>query len=225
MKASLLAAAALSVALVLPGQALAWGAMGHRIVGEAAMRALPPEVPAFLRTPTAVRDVGELSREQDRSKGAGRIHDHNRDAGHFLDLDEQGKLLGGPALLPLPSTRADYEKGLQAAGLDSWKAGYLPYSIVDRHQQLAKDFAYWRVLKHMAAKEKNPVRRAWYARDLVHRRPVAFRRRWFAAVARHRALQWLGRVREPERLYDRQGAWSVRERVRIRQRETCRCRR
>lgn len=168
MKASLLAAA-LSVALVLPGQALAWGAMGHRIVGEAAMRALPPEVPAFLRTPTAVRDVGELSREQDRSKGAGRIHDHNRDAGHFLDLDEQGKLLGGPALLPLPSTRADYEKGLQAAGLDSWKAGYLPYSIVDRHQQLAKDFAYWRVLKHMAAKEKNPVRRAWYARDLVRR--------------------------------------------------------
>ena len=167
MKAPLLAAvAALSL---LPAQALAWGAMGHRIVGESAMRALPEEVPGFLRTLAAVRDVGELSREQDRSKGAGRIHDHNRDAGHFLDLDENRKLLGGPSFLPLPATRADYEKGLQAAGLDSWKAGYLPYSIIDRHQQLAKDFGYWRVLKAMAAREKNPVRRAWYARDLVRR--------------------------------------------------------
>jgi len=167
MKAPLLAAvAALSL---LPAQALAWGAMGHRMVGEAAARALPAEVPAFLRTQQAVRDIGELSREQDRSKGAGRIHDHNRDAGHFLDLDEAGKLLGGPSFLPLPATRADYEKGLQAAGLDSWKAGYLPYSIVDRHQQLAKDFGYWRVLTYMAAREKNPERKAWYKRDLIRR--------------------------------------------------------
>lgn len=172
MKAKLLAAvAALSLlpALASPGPALAWGAMGHRLVGEAAARALPDEVPAFLRTPAAVRDIGELSREQDRSKGSGKIHDHNRDAGHFLDLDDEGKLLGGPSFPPLAATRADYEKALQAAGLDSWKAGYLPYSIVDRHQQLTKDFAYWRVLKAMAAREKSPVRRAWYARDLVRR--------------------------------------------------------
>ncbi len=167
MKAPLLAAvAALSL---LPAQALAWGAMGHRMVGEAAAKTLPAEVPAFLRTPQAVRDIGELSREQDRSKGAGRIHDHNRDAGHFVDLDEEGKLLGGPSFLPLPATRADYEKGLQAAGLDSWKAGYLQYSIIDRHQQLAKDFGYWRVLTYMAAREKNPQRRAWYKTDLVRR--------------------------------------------------------
>src|SRR3990167_4274986 len=105
-------ASALLIALA-PGQALAWGSMGHRIVGEAAMRALPDEIPAFLRNPQAVRDVGELSREPDRSKGSGRIHDHNRDAGHFLDLDDEGRLLGGPAFIPLPATRADYEKALQ----------------------------------------------------------------------------------------------------------------
>lgn len=167
MKAQLLAAVA--ALCIPPAQAHAWGAMGHRMVGEAAARALPAEVPAFLRTPAAVRDIGELSREQDRSKGAGRIHDHNRDAGHFLDLDEEGKLLGGPSFKPLPANRADYEKGLQAAGLDSWKAGYLPYSIVDRHQQLTKDFGYWRVLTYMAAREKNPVRKAWYKRDLMRR--------------------------------------------------------
>ena len=166
MKAPLIAALVVALA---PAQALAWGAMGHRIVGEAAMQALPSEIPAFLRNPAAVRDVGELSREQDRSKGAGRIHDHNRDAAHFLDLDEEGKLLGGPSFLPLPSTRADYEKGLQAAGLDSWKAGYLPYSIIDQHQQLTKDFAYWRAVKTAAGREKNSERLAWLKRDLVRR--------------------------------------------------------
>jgi len=152
-----------------PGQAFAWGSMGHRIVGVAAMRALPSELPAFLRTPQAVDDVGEYSREPDRWKGAGRIHDHNRDAGHFLDLDDEGKLLGGPAFAPLPNTRADYEKALQAAGLDSWKAGYLPFSIVDQQQQLTKDFAYWRVVNHALAKEKIRARRAWLARDLQRR--------------------------------------------------------
>ena len=106
MKAPLIAAAL----MLLPAQALAWGSSGHRMVGEAAMQALPAEVPAFLRNAQAVRDVGELSREQDRSKGAGRIHDHNRDAAHFLDLDEAGKLLGGPSFLPLPPTRAAREK-------------------------------------------------------------------------------------------------------------------
>lgn len=172
MKARLLAAA---LSLVLPAQALAWGSSGHRIVGEAAMAALPSEIPAFLRNPAAVRDVGELSREEDRSKGSGKVHDHNRDAGHFLDLDDEGKLLGGPAFLPLPATRADYEKALQAAGLDSWKAGYLPYSIIDRRQQLTKDFAYWRVLVYARAHERNAKRRAWYAQDLARRQAQILR--------------------------------------------------
>ncbi|MGC3944183.1 MAG: hypothetical protein QM762_06600 [Chryseolinea sp.] len=48
----------------------------------------------------------------------------------------------------MPPTRADYEKALQAAGPDGWKVGYLPYAIVDRCQQLSKDFAYWRVLTY-----------------------------------------------------------------------------
>src|SRR5436190_8804971 len=149
-----LLATALAAALAAaPNLALAWGSSGHRMIGELAVRALPAEVPAFLRTPAAALDVGELSREPDRSKGAGRLHDNDRDPGHFLDLDDSGKVLGGPLLSALPPTRADYEAALRAAGTDTWKAGYLPYSIVDRWQQLALDFAYWRVL---TAAEKNP---------------------------------------------------------------------
>jgi hypothetical protein len=158
-----------ALAAATPSAAFAWGSTGHRFIGELATRALPAELPAFLRTPQAATEVGELSREPDRSKGAGRMHDQDRDPGHFLDLDDDGKVLGGPALAALPTTRADYEAALRAAGTDSWKGGYLPYSIVDRWQQLSLDFAYWRVL---SAAEKNPkwaAHRAWFTADRKRR--------------------------------------------------------
>lgn len=157
--------AAMAAFAVLPNSALAWGNTGHRMIGETAMRALPAELPAFLHTPQAALDVGELSREPDRSKGSGKVHDSDRDPGHFVDLQDDGKILGGPSLAALPPTRAEYDAALRAVGQDSWKAGYLPYAIVDRWQQLAKDFAYWRVL---AAAEANPAwrgHRAWFAAD------------------------------------------------------------
>jgi hypothetical protein len=149
----------------VPAAAFAWGSSGHRMVGEVAMRALPPEAPAFLRTPRAALDVGELSREPDRGKGAGKEYDSDRDPGHFLDLGDDGKVFAGPALGALPLTRGDYDAALRAVGQDNWKAGYLPYSIVDRYQQLAKEFAYWRV---DAAAAKNPAwaaNKAWFEAD------------------------------------------------------------
>jgi hypothetical protein len=173
--ARILAAVAAALALgAAPVSALAWGGAGHRIIGEAAMRALPSEVPAFLRTPQAALDLGELSREPDRTKDAGKIHDSDRDPAHFLDVEDDGRILGGPALGALPSTRAEYETALRASGTDSWKAGYLPYAIVDRQQQLAKDFAYWRVL---AAAERNPrwrAHRAWFVQDRRRREALIF---------------------------------------------------
>jgi hypothetical protein len=160
---------ALPLAAVLivaaPAQALAWGATGHRMIGQLGVEALPPGLPVFLRTPAAADDAGELSREPDRSKAAGKVHDSDRDPAHFLDLDDGGAILGGPRLDALPATRADYETALRAAGVDSWKAGYLPYAIVDRWQQLAHDFAYWRVLTSAEKTRAWAHHRAWYAAD------------------------------------------------------------
>lgn len=158
---------ALATALIaaVPSLALAWGSSGHRMIGEAAMQALPAELPAFLHTPQAAADVGEYSREPDRSKRAGKLRDLDMDSGHFLDLNDDGTVLGGPKLSALPATRAEYETALRAVGQDSWKAGYLPYSIVESWQMLALDFAYWRVL---TAAEANPAwaaHRAWFAAD------------------------------------------------------------
>ncbi|ODT89576.1 S1/P1 Nuclease [Phenylobacterium sp. SCN 70-31] len=168
MKRLLLAAAACA-AVATSGPAHAWGGAGHRMQGQAAMRGLPDEVPAFLRTRQAALDVGELVREPDRSKGAGKLHDHDRDSAHFIDIDNEGRLLGGPPWLPLSATRADYETKLRLAGLDQWKAGYLPYSILDRYQQLVVDLAYWRVLD---AAERNPkweADRKWFRQDRLRR--------------------------------------------------------
>ncbi|MDP3661085.1 S1/P1 Nuclease [Phenylobacterium sp.] len=165
---------AIVLATAAPDAALAWGATGHRIVGEEAIAALPRDLPAFLRNPRAAADVGELAREPDRSKGAGKTHDSNLDPAHYIDLDDAGKAFGGPSLRALPPTRAEYEAALQAVGQDSWKAGYLPYSIVEQHQQLVVDFAYWRVLD---AAERNHAWRghqAWFRDDRRRREALIF---------------------------------------------------
>jgi len=155
--------------------ALAWGSTGHRIIGRLAMEALPTDTPAFLRAAASVEAVGELSREPDRWKDAGRIHDLDLDPGHFLDLGDDGRVFGGPALADLPPTRADYETALRAIGVDEWKAGYLPYSIVESWQQLAKDFAYLRADEAGAARSTDPAHRAWLASDGERRRALILR--------------------------------------------------
>lgn len=157
----------------LPATASAWGASGHRMVGELAAQALPEELPAFLRA--AATEVGELSREPDRWRNAGRTHDQDRDPAHFLDVDDAGLVLGGPPLGALPATRGEYETTLRAAGTDSWKAGYLYYAVIDGWQQLAKDFAYWRALTAAEGREADPARRAWLAADRARREALILR--------------------------------------------------
>ena len=70
-----LAGAVAACAVLAAPQAWGWGATGHRLIGEAAVLALPADVPAFLRSPETVQQIGELAREPDRSKGSGKPHD------------------------------------------------------------------------------------------------------------------------------------------------------
>ncbi|MEO8926879.1 MAG: S1/P1 Nuclease [Caulobacteraceae bacterium] len=159
----------------LAGQAMAWGSTGHRMIGRLAVEALPADLPAFARSADAAAQVGELAREPDRWKGAGKVHDGERDGAHFLDLGDDGKVLGGPALIALPATREAYDTALRAAGADSWKAGWLPYSILDAWQQLAKDFAYWRVDTAAARTVADRAHRAWFALDAAARQGLILR--------------------------------------------------
>lgn len=163
------------LALSVSGQALAWGASGHRLIGRVAVGALPRELPAFMRSVAAVEAVGELAREPDRWKDAGRLHDADRDAAHFLNLEDDGRVFGKLSLNALPPTRQEYESVLRFAGGDSWRAGYLPYAIIDGVQQLAIDMAYWRADLAGAAKTKEPGHRAWLEADRKARESLILR--------------------------------------------------
>jgi hypothetical protein len=166
MRAALLAAI---LTFGAAGEALAWGSSGHRMIGEAAIEALPADLPPFLRNAASAAAVGEFSREPDRSRGSGKTHDADRDPGHFVDGGDDGKVAGVLPLGALPPTREDYESALRGAGTTSWKMGYLPYSIIADWQQLVKDFAYWRVDDAGARHATDTGRKAWLEGDRVRR--------------------------------------------------------
>lgn len=175
---AVLASAAVIVAVAAPAVTVtAWGNTGHRLIGVAAMRALPDDLPAFLRTPGAVADVGELAREPDRWKGAGQPHDRERDTAHFVDMDDQGRVMDqrGMTLAELPRLKSEYDAALAKAGLDVNDAGWLPYAMMDAWQNLERDFAYWRVLTAAEARETDLERQAWYRADRLRREALILR--------------------------------------------------
>lgn len=159
----------------MAGVAWAWGSTGHRLIGQEAIRALPDYVPDFLRSQAAIDDVAEYAREPDRWRGAGKVHDSDRDAAHFIDLDDDGNTFAGGSLDDLPETRFDYDMAVVANGKQPWKAGYLPYAEVDAYQQVVKDMAYWRVENLLETREADKAKKAWYHADRVRREQLVLR--------------------------------------------------
>jgi len=101
--------------------------------------------------------------------GSGRAHSISLDSGHFLDVYDDGTVMGGPRLEAMPPDREAYETALRAAGTNAWKAGWLYYAILETQQQLTKDLAMWRVLDHAVRTERKPDRKAWFRADLRRR--------------------------------------------------------
>lgn len=166
----------MATVLSLPGtDALCWGATGHEWVSGIAVEKLPDTVPAFIRTPEAAAEIAVMGRELDRSKGAGKTHDAERDPGHYVDLADDGSVEGIVPLDKLPTTREEYDTLLRAGGKTQYKAGYLPYSIVDGLQQLRKDFAYWRALTKAIETAQTPEERAWFEADRRLREKLTLR--------------------------------------------------
>ena len=146
-------------------EALAWGSSGHRLIGELALRSLPPELPDFLRKAEAARQVAEVAREPDRAKGASAQHDSDANAAHHVNVGDDLKTARGPSLLALPANRESYDTALRAAGTNQYKAGYLPYAIIDAWQQVVMDFAHWRADVAGARYAKTPAERTWFLQD------------------------------------------------------------
>jgi hypothetical protein len=166
---------ALILTLVSAGDAGAWGSTGHRLISRLGVESLPASLPAFLKDPVAVDQIGELGREPDRSRGAGQPHDADLDPGHFLDLTDDGMVLGGVSLDAMPANKDAYTVALHAGGSSLQKTGFLYYNILDGYQQLAKDFAYWRIDKIGEARGADAKERAWYAADRRERELIIIR--------------------------------------------------
>jgi hypothetical protein len=145
------------------------------MIGELASRSLPLEVPMFLRDAEAARQIGEAAREPDRSKGAGQPHDSDADPAHHVDVGDDLKISRGPSLSALPANRESYDTALRVAGTDEYRAGYLPYAIIDGWQQLVMDFAYWRADVAGAKYAKTPSDRTWFLKDQYLREGMTIR--------------------------------------------------
>lgn len=171
------AGSVIALALIAAPAAWAWGSMGHREIGFTALRALPADLPAFLHTEAAASAVGELSREPDRWRDSGKIHDSDRDPAHFVNIDDAGHVFHGPDIHQLPPTRELYDQAIRADGgtYDMTKVGWLPYSIVDTWQQVAKDLSYWRVDTAAMETAKSPAMKAWFETDRLEREKLILR--------------------------------------------------
>lgn len=168
-------AGVLTVALLAARPALAWEATGHRLIGELGMQSLPADLPAFLKDPATVWQMGELSREPDRSRGAGQPHDSDLDPGHFMDVLDDGHGLAGVVLTEMPRDRDAYSVVLHAAGFDLRKGGWLYYNLVDGYEQLVKDFAYYRADQIGLQRSSDPRQKAWYKLDIKLREQIVIR--------------------------------------------------
>ena len=161
------------------GTAFAWGAAGHRMIGELAAKNFPATLPAFLRTPQAQFQIGQLAREPDISKGAGQPHDADLDPGHYVNVSDDGTILGGPKLSDLPPNRREYDTALRAVNTNQYAVGYLPYNLMGGYQQLVKDFAILRMTmaaqKHARAFSMTADERRRFARERTLREMLTLR--------------------------------------------------
>lgn len=187
--------AATGTLLAATGQARAWGHTGHVGISQLAIVNLPPTLPAFLRTAQSTGQIGELGAEPDVSKTTGvitgtnssgslrtasTVHDAERDTGHYIDIDDNGFVLGGTvALTALPATREAFDTAQRAATnpgrQDQYSAGYLPYTIIDGFQQVRKDFGIWRALSVGLQTASTPSDRAYFQSQLQLRQQLIIR--------------------------------------------------
>ncbi|HUZ49136.1 MAG TPA: S1/P1 Nuclease [Candidatus Dormibacteraeota bacterium] len=142
---ALIAAVSLS-----PAAALAWGTAGHTLISRLAAEKLPASLPAFVRSPAAIAEIAALGPEEDNIKGAGESWDADHDAGHFLDVGDDGSVAGVVRLNALPDSMAAFADALANARTTPYRVGYVPYTIMDGFERVRKDFAYWRVDAYMA---------------------------------------------------------------------------
>lgn len=167
-----LAVAALLPLIAVP-PSLAWGNEGHRMVNRLAAESLPPDMPAFMHTETAIEEIEYLGPEPDRWRSPAEPELNAAQApDHFIDLEL------ADVIQPIPRRRYDfiaaaYAAGLthpvQASALQPSRIGFQPYITNEVWERLKSAMREYRGLsaKHQ---DSRPVEAAilFYAGWLGH---------------------------------------------------------
>lgn len=142
-----------------PGDAaLRWGSEGHRMVGAAAVGALPQEMPEFFRA--ATDQLAYLNPEPDRWKaGEERALDPAMNGAH--SSEHYINFEGVPGAVFGARDRFAYLDSLKAHGFDIPGPGLLPYRILELTQRLRVGFREWRAATD--ARE-----RAWIEQRIIN---------------------------------------------------------
>ena len=116
--------------------ALAWDAGGHYRVAEAAVLALPEEVPGFFRWGSETVAHVAIDPDVMKSPDTPQLRDHEYPE-HFLDYE----LVEGAEL---PELRYDFVTKLIKSGQKPSRVGFVPYAVVEGTQRLSLAFAEYR---------------------------------------------------------------------------------
>jgi hypothetical protein len=84
-------------------------------------------------------------------------------------------IAGVAPITALPKNMDEYARELEKAGADPYKAGYIPYSIMDGFERVRKDFAIWRVDEYMSTHGQTQAARDAFARDRALREDLTLR--------------------------------------------------
>jgi len=124
--------------------AYAWGNEGHRIINRLAVTNLPADVPAFLRSESAINEIEYLGPEPDRWRSPAEPELNAAQAPeHFIDLEL------ADALGPLPRRRLDFEAMAFAAGQRPEKIGLQPWEATEVWERLKASLREYRQLAAM----------------------------------------------------------------------------
>jgi len=149
-----LAATSLLCLIAQPPSAKAWGNEGHRMVNREAASHLPADVPAFLRSETALNEIEYLGPEPDRWRSPAEPELAAAQAPeHFIDLEP------ADALGPLPHRRLDFESKVFAAGQRPEKIGLQPWEATEVWERLKAAMREYRTLS-AAHQDTRPVEAA-----------------------------------------------------------------
>ena len=148
----------------LPPAAGAWGNEGHQLINRLAAETLPSDLPAFLRSPDAIREIEYLGPEPDRWRSAAEPELSAAQAPeHFIDLES------ADALGPLPHKRLEFEARVFASGQRPEKIGLQPWETTEVWERLKSALRDYRTLK-AAGQDTRAVEEAaiFYAGWLGH---------------------------------------------------------